>query len=49
MDNQQFVTENKKINNFPKNAAANNLLDNFYYQEILDFLTKKLEKDIQKD
>ena len=39
MDNQQFVKENQKINNFPKNAAAHNLSD--YYQEIFDFLTKK--------
>ena len=34
MDNQQFVKENQKINNFPKNAAAHNLSD--YYQEIFD-------------
>ena len=30
----------KKINNFPKNAAAHNLSD-YYYQEIFDFLIKK--------
>ena len=49
MDNQQFVKENQKINNFPKNAAAHNLSD-YYYQEIFDFLTKKnQEKDIQRD
>ena len=47
MDNQLFVKENKKINNFPKNAAAHNLSD--YYQEIFYFLTKNLEKDIQID
>ena len=40
MDNQQFVKENKKINNFPNNTAAHNLSD-YYYQEIYDFLTKK--------
>ena len=42
MDNQQFVKENQKINNFPKNAATHNLSD--YYQEIFDFLTKKPRK-----
>ena len=46
MDNQQFVKENQKINNFPKNAAAHNLSDYYYYQKIFDFLTKNLEKNI---
>ena len=41
MDNQQFVKENQKINNFPKNSAAHNLSGYYYYQEIFDFLTKK--------
>ena len=49
MDNKQFVKENQKINNFPKNAAAHNL-SYYYYQEIFDFFTKKNpEKDIQRD
>ena len=47
MDNQQFVKENQKINNFPKNAAAHNLSD--YYQEIFDFLTKKTRRKISKE
>ena len=48
MDNQQFVKENQKINNFPKNAAAHNLSD-YYYQEIFDFYQKtwrKISKEI---
>ena len=48
MDNQQFVKENQKINNFSKNAAAaHNLSD--YYQEIFDFLTKKNRRKISKE
>ena len=43
----EFVKENQMINTYPKNSSAHNLA-NEYYQEIYDYLTKNLEKDIQK-
>ena len=48
-DNHKFVWENQKTNNFPKNASAHNLAED-YYQEIYDFfLQKNLEKDSRSD
>ena len=49
-DNNQFVEENQKPNNFfKKNASAHNLAEE-YYQELYDFIIKKnQEKDYQSD
>ena len=44
----EFVQENQIINIYQINSSARNLA-NEYNQEIYDYLTKTLEKDIQKD
>ena len=44
-ENHKFVWENQKTNNFPKNASAHNLAEE-YYQEIYDFFIQKTWRKI---
>ena len=45
--NHQFVWENQKPSNFPKNVSSHNKTEE-YYQEIYDFITKNQGKRFQK-
>ena len=48
INKNEFAKENQMVNEFPKNPNSK-ALEDIYYQEIYNYLTKKEKKSFQRD